>query len=108
MFLHLKIAVCVPKIPTGRKKIKIPIRLKITIISKNCRLKITVESKNCGASVGKPSGVVQVFRTSAKDCRQHRTQSRRATKGEPERVQEHTTTEGEQESNKQTNFLFYI
>ena len=36
----LKIAVCAPKIPIGRKKIKIPIRLKITIISKNCRLKI--------------------------------------------------------------------
>lgn len=28
------------------------------------RLKITIESKNFGTSVGKPSGVVQVFRTS--------------------------------------------
>ena len=38
----LKIAVCAPKIPTGRKKIKIHIRLKITIISKNYYLKILV------------------------------------------------------------------
>ena len=41
-FCSLKIAVCVPKIPIGRKKIKIPIRLKITIISKNYYLKIPV------------------------------------------------------------------
>ena len=39
-FCNLKIAVCVPKIPIGRMKIK------ITIESKNCRLKITAESKN--------------------------------------------------------------
>ena len=34
-FCSLKIAVCAPKITTGRKKIKIHIRLKITIESKN-------------------------------------------------------------------------
>ena len=39
-FCSLKIAVCAPKIPIGRKKIKIPIRLKITIESKNYYLKI--------------------------------------------------------------------
>ena len=41
MLCNLKISGRVPKIPIGRMKIKIPIRLKITIISKNCRLKIT-------------------------------------------------------------------
>ena len=41
-FCSLKIAVCAPKIPIGRKKIKIPIRLKITIESKNYCLKILV------------------------------------------------------------------
>ena len=42
MFCSLKIAVCVPKIPIGRKKLKIPIRLKITGRSKNYDLKIPV------------------------------------------------------------------
>ena len=41
MLCNLKISGRVPKIPIGKKKIKIPIRLKITDISKNCRLKIT-------------------------------------------------------------------
>ena len=41
-FCSLKIAVCAPKIPIGRKKLKIPIRLKITDISKNYGLKIPV------------------------------------------------------------------
>ena len=41
-FCSLKIAVCVPKITIWRKKLKIPIRLKITIISKNYGLKIIV------------------------------------------------------------------
>ena len=41
-FCSLKIAVCVPKITIGRKKLKIPIRLKITIESKNYYLKIPV------------------------------------------------------------------
>ena len=41
-FCSLKIAVCVPKIPIGRKKIKIHIRLKITAKSKNYGLKIPV------------------------------------------------------------------
>ena len=34
-FCSLKIAVCVLKIPIGRKKLKIPVRLKITVESKN-------------------------------------------------------------------------
>ena len=42
MFCSLKISGRVPKIPIGRKKIKIHIRLKITVISKNYRLKIAV------------------------------------------------------------------
>ena len=42
MLCSLKIAVCAPKIPRGRKKLKIPIRLKITIIYKNYGLKIPV------------------------------------------------------------------
>ena len=42
MFRSLKIAVCVPKITIGRKKLKIPIRLKITERSKNPYLKISV------------------------------------------------------------------
>ena len=41
-FCRLKIAVCAPKIPIGRKKIKIPVRLKITEWSKNYGLKIPV------------------------------------------------------------------
>ena len=41
-YCSLKIAVCVPKIPIGRKKIKIPIRLKITVEPKNYGLKIPV------------------------------------------------------------------
>ena len=31
MLCSLKIAVCAPKIPIGRKKLKIPVRLKITV-----------------------------------------------------------------------------
>ena len=46
-FCSLKIAVCAPKIPIGRVKIKIPIRLKITAISKNYRLKIPVRVRMC-------------------------------------------------------------
>ena len=46
-FCSLKIAVCVPKIPIGRKKIKIPIRLKITEWSKNYGLKIPVRACMC-------------------------------------------------------------
>ncbi len=60
------------------------------------------QSKNFGA-VGKPSGVVQVFRSPAKDCRQHR------------RKQEHTTNTGEQhrrivgrKAKNKTKFALYI
>ena len=44
-FCSLKIAVCVPKITIGRKKLKIPIRLKITEWSKNYYLKIPVRAR---------------------------------------------------------------
>ena len=46
-FCSLKIAVCALKIPTGRKRIKIPIRLKITEWSKNYGLKIPVRVCMC-------------------------------------------------------------
>ena len=46
-FCSLKIAVCAPKIPIGRKKLKIPIRLKITEWSKNYGLKIPVRVRVC-------------------------------------------------------------
>ena len=89
-------------------------RLKITdapyFVKIPVRLKISVGSKNFGASVGKPSGVVQVFRTSERiagrpDAKQESDKGR-ATKGEPERMQEHTTTEGEQESQNKNIFCF--
>ena len=44
-FRSLKIAVCVPKIPIGRRKIK------ISGASKNYRLKITEWSKNYGLKI---------------------------------------------------------
>ena len=44
---NLKIAVCVPKIPIGRKKIKIPVRLKISVEPKNYGLKIPVRVCMC-------------------------------------------------------------
>ena len=43
-FCSLKIAVCALKIPIGRKKLKIHIRLKITAESKNYYLKIPVRA----------------------------------------------------------------
>lgn len=46
-YYSLKIAGCVPKIPTGRMKLKIPIRLKITEWSKNYGLKIPVRVCVC-------------------------------------------------------------
>ena len=47
MLCSLKIAVCALKIATGRKKLKIHIRLKITIESKNYYLKIPVRVYMC-------------------------------------------------------------
>ena len=47
MLCNLKISGRVPKIPIGRKKIKIPIRLKITEWSKNYGLKIPVCVRVC-------------------------------------------------------------
>lgn len=79
-----------------------------TLFCKNSR-----PAKNFGTSVGKPSGVVQVFRTSERmqaapeRMQEHTTnarppqESRRATKGEPERMQA-----GERQTNK--FFVIYI
>ena len=74
----LKIAVCVPKIPIGRKKLKIPIRLKISVRSENPYLKISVHQWANRPEWCKCSGHL-------KGLQADRTQSRRATKGEPER-----------------------
>ena len=98
-FGSLKIAVCVPKIPIGRKKLKIPIRLKISVRSENPYLKISVHQWASRPEWCKCSGHL-------KGLQADRTQSRRATKGEPERMQEHTTTEGEQESQNKNIFCF--
>lgn len=71
-------------------------RLKITdapyFVKIPVRLKISVGSKNFGTSVGKPSGVVQVFRTSERIA---------GSTGEDAGTHDqHTTTEGEQESRR--------
>lgn len=47
MLCNLKISGRVPKIPIGKKKLKIPIRLKITEWSKNYGLKIPVRVCMC-------------------------------------------------------------
>lgn len=75
-------------------------RLKITdapyFVKIPVRLKISVGSKNFGTSVGKPSGVVQVFRTSERIAG---STGRKA--GAPERMKEHTTnTRPPQESRR--------
>ena len=77
-FCSLKIAVCVPKIPIGRKKLKIHIRLKISVRSENPYLKISVHQWANRPEWCKCSGHL-------KGLQADRTQSRRATKGEPER-----------------------
>lgn len=55
------------------------------------------KNKNFGASVGKPSGVVQVFQRSAILCRsldaKQESDKGRSTKGDPERMQAHTTND---------------
>ena len=85
-FCSLKIAVCVPKIPIGRKKLKIPIRLKITEWSKNYGLKIPVRvrvyARVCACIYARASDCGQIIiRTHDHD--QHTTGT-----GPPE----HTTT----------------
>ena len=63
-FCRLKIAVCVPKIPIGRKKIKIPIRLKITEWAKNFGLKI---SGVLDSGIGLPAGFRTTTTTGTED-----------------------------------------
>lgn len=93
------------KIPIGRKKIKIPVRLKITdapyFVKIPVRLKISVGSKNLCTSVGKPSGVVQVFRSPAKDCRQNRRGCRNTRP-----THDHRRRAGERQTKK--FFVLYI
>ena len=69
MLCSLKISGRVPKIPIGRKKIKIPIRLKITEWSKNYGLKIPVRVCVCVCMCVRMRVCVCVY-ARASDCRQ--------------------------------------
>ena len=69
MLCNLKISGRVPKIPIGRKKIKIPVRLKITIESKNYGLKIPVRVCVCVCMCVRMRVCVCVY-ARASDCRQ--------------------------------------
>ena len=87
--------------------------LKISGASKNCRLKITEWSKNFGASVGKPSGVVQVFRTSeriagstGRKAGERQRESHKGRAGEDAGTHDHRRRAGEQQTNKY--FVLYI
>ena len=85
-------------------KIKIPVRLKISVRSENPYLKISVHqwaNLRSGASVPDICKGLQA----APEAKQESDKGR-ATKGEPERMQEHTTTEGEQESQNKQIFCF--
>ena len=84
MFCSLKIAGCVPKIPIGRKKIKIPASLKISVRSKNPYLKISVRwcsgaicPESCKGIQGEPERM--------RNTRPRHDHRRRATKGEQQR-----------------------
>ena len=88
MLCSLKISGYVLKIPIGRMKLKIPIRLKISVRSENPYLKISVHqwaNRRSGASVPDICKGLQA----APDAKQESDKGR-ATKGEPERMQEHT------------------
>lgn len=86
-------------------------RLKITdapyFVKIPVRLKISVGSKNFGTSAGKPSGVVQVFRTyeriAAPDAKQ---ESDKGRAGEDAGTHDHRRRAGEQQTNK--FFVLYI
>ena len=85
MFCSLKIAGCVPKIPIGRKKIKIPASLKISV--QWCS----------GAVVQFVWSPAKVFRESRRGCRNTRPRhDHRRRTGEPQR-----------ESNKEIFLLIY-
>ena len=90
---------CRLKITDAPYFVKIPGRLKISVRSENPRLKISVHQWASRPKWCKCSGHL-------KGLQADRTQSRRATKGEPERMQEHTTTEGDQESQNKNIFCF--
>lgn len=88
---------------------KIPVRLKIARESKNSdrenSLKITIESKNFGASVGKPSRVVQVFRTSERIAG---STGRKAGERQRESRRGCTNTRPPKESRRATNKHFFV
>ena len=91
MFLQSKIAVCAPKIPKGRKKIKIHIRLKITAESKNYYLKIPVRVCMCTR--------VRVYACMYVEI-EHTTKTGTPT--------EHTTTEKGRTQAKRKNLFIYV
>lgn len=73
-------------------KTKIPVRLKISVRSENPYLKISVHQWASRPEWCKCSGYLKGL--AAPDAKQESNKGR--------------ATKGEQESNKQTNFLFYI
>ena len=109
----LKIAVCVPKITIGKKKLKIPIRLKITIESKNPYLKISVHQWANRPEWCKCSGVLQRIAPDESSTEHTTTtrppeESRRATKGDQEQPgEQHQRRAGRKATNK-INFALYI
>ena len=104
-FCSLKIAVCVPKIPIGRKKLKIPIRLKISVRSENPYLKISVHQWASRPEWCKCSGHLKGLQA-APDAKQESDKGR-ATKGEPERCR-NTRPPKESRRAKTKIFLLYI
>ena len=100
-FCSLKIAVCVLKIPIGRKKLKIPVRLKISVRSENPYLKISVHQWASRPEWCKCSGHL-------KGLQADRTQSRRATKGEPERCRNTRPPKESRRAKTKIFFALYI
>ena len=84
---------------------KIPVRLKISVRSENPYLKISVHQWASRPEWCKYFGHLKGLQA-APDAKQESDKGR-ATKGEPERMQEHTTTEGEPESDKQIFYFIY-
>lgn len=102
--MHLKItdAPYFIKIPV---RLKISVSLKISVRSENPYLKISVHQWASRPELSDIFGHLKVLQA-APDAKQESDKGG-ATKGEPERLQEHTTTEGEPESNKQF-FVLHI
>ena len=100
-FCSLKIAVCAPKIPIGRKKIKIPIRLKISVRSENPYLKISVHQWANRPEWCKCSGHLKGLQA-APDAKQE------SDKGRAGEVQKHTTTGKGRTQAKRENLNIYV